>query len=103
MDGLSIYQAVKDVGLGMALSVGIFLLCVWMVKHIITNMTKQLEKNTESLGEHTKSLNELHIRIEKADERHAEAHKFQKEEHLKMLLKADEQISILRSLNGKKA
>ena len=72
------FDIAKDLGLGIFLSVGVFGLCVWMVKFIITKLDKQMDR-------HATALDKLELRIEKSENRQAEAHRYQREEHRQMI------------------
>lgn len=73
-------------GLGVVLALGVFSLCVWMVKFIITKLDSQMER-------HTKALDKLVEKINRSDDRNSEAHRFQREEHQQM-------VSLLIKMNG---
>lgn len=68
------------------LAVGIFFLCCWVVRHVVVNQTAALDRNTNALVD-------LNTRVEKAEERQDEAHKYQREEHVEM-------IKVLHRMNG---
>lgn len=80
-------QWVREVGLGAFLALGVFGLCVWMVRFIITKLDTQMQK-------HTDALYKLENRISRSDERQSEAHRFQREEHQQM-------VSLLIKINGR--
>jgi len=87
MTPTEIYRFAAEYGSSMVLSVGAFILCCWLVKHIAVSHTKALEGVTET-------LNKLINKIEQSERIQKEAHKYQRDEHVSM-------IGALEKINGK--
>jgi len=68
------YSAAKELGLTAFLTLGIFGLCVWIVKHVVTSYDIQMKA-------HANALHDIAIRIAQAESESREAHHFQREEH----------------------
>ena len=75
-------------GLGIVLAVGILLLCVWLVKFIVI----QLSKAIDSL---IRNVDKLSDKIEDHDKSSSDRSRFQREEHRQM-------IEVLTRINGYK-
>ena len=49
LDGYIIAETVVKQGLAVALGLGVFGLCAWLVKHIATNLTKSIDRQIEAI------------------------------------------------------
>lgn len=84
----SMFEAVAKYGLGTVLSVGIFLLCVWIVKYVIKLSHEQIIRFADV-------IDKLANKIDTHEQRSDEAHKYAREEHKSI-------IECLHRMNGTK-
>jgi hypothetical protein len=85
MPEAALVKNLLNFGLGVALSVGVFAVCVWMVKHIIkTQKEERLRWNNiieNHIHHNTEALTKVCNVLKNHDTRCDEAHDYQKDEH----------------------
>ena len=80
-------------GLSVVLSIGILMLCVWIVKFIVNKISVQIDGQT-------RIVESLNMRIEGSINSQTEAHKYQRDEHKEMLTGLQEVVLTLQGMNG---
>lgn len=88
-------QAVKELGLSAVLTLSILALTVWLVRYIVIKLAKEIERNTEN-------QDRVRIALEQHEKSAAEAHKYQRDEHIEMINNLKEQGMVLARINGYK-
>ena len=83
----TLFNAIKELGLLSVMVLGVFALCVWLVRFIAIRLAKEIESTTKAL-EKVCTLLDTHGTIT------MEAHRYQRTEHEKM-------ITALERINGK--
>ena len=98
-------RSVATLGLGVVLSIGVFSLCVWLVKHMIRSQSEERKRWGTLMENHvqhnTEVLRETCNSLKTHNESTKDAHEYQKQEHKAIAETLIEAATILRSLNGK--
>ena len=80
-------EAIQKAGLNVVVTIGVFTLCVWIVKFIIIKMSATLDKIVDKMEKHNQGA------IERG--------RYVKEEHEKMIYGLDCVTKKLEALNGR--
>lgn len=98
---------VKEFGLGIALSIGIFMAFFYLLKWVLKTQEKILDHAAEErkswqllFDKNNRAIDEHIIQSRTAHETTSEAHKFQREEHSKLAEQLNEITSALGRING---
>ena len=84
----SIIKACTDAGISIFMSLGVLILCGWLVKHIATGLTNSMDRLASTVDKVVDS-------VEKHDDKAEERGKYVREEHKQM-------IEVLGRINGYK-